>query len=165
MRKTLFLIIFVLLLLMLAALIVFNTEPGGRYQQRGAYRIFPRETAHLFGWAGLTIFTASTFYSALKRVSPKNVKTWLLIHCIMGELSIVLVFFHTINKIQALKTGYFISIFTLLLMVVIVVSGILGRYVKTGFIKDYWKTLHVPLTIIFYVTLTFHILEKMNLLW
>ncbi|MEM2466261.1 MAG: hypothetical protein QXZ47_03065 [Candidatus Bathyarchaeia archaeon] len=50
-------------------------------------------------------------------------------------------------------------------MAVIVISGILGRYVKVKIIKDYWKTLHISLTVIFYFTLAFHILEKMNLLW
>ncbi|MEM2518250.1 MAG: hypothetical protein QXO49_04790 [Candidatus Bathyarchaeia archaeon] len=45
-------------------------------------------------------------------------------------------------------------------MAAIVISGILGRYVKAKIIKDYWKTLHIPLTIIFYFTLAFHILEK-----
>lgn len=165
MNKTWFSIIFILLLLLLTALITFNIGPEARRRQRGAYRIFPRDTAHLFGWAGFVIFAASASYSALKRGFPKNIKTWLLIHCTTGGLSIALVAFHIINKIQVLKPGFFFSFFAFLLMIVIVVSGILGRYVKTKFIKDYWRTLHIPLTIIFYFTLTFHILEKMNFLW
>ncbi|MEM3546318.1 MAG: hypothetical protein QXU47_07465 [Candidatus Bathyarchaeia archaeon] len=48
-------------------------------------------------------------------------------------------------------------------MTVIVVTGILGRYVKVKIIKDYWRILHVPLTLIFYFTLAFHILEKNEL--
>lgn len=165
MNKTLFLIIFILSILLLAALITFNIGPEERRRQRGAYRIFPKDTAHLLGWTGFLIFAASASYSALKRGFPKNIKTWLLVHCITGTLSIILVAFHIINKIQVLKPGYFISFFAFLLMLVIVVSGMLGRYLKTKFIKDYWRTLHIPLTIIFYFTLAFHILEKMNLLW
>ncbi|MEM2293096.1 MAG: hypothetical protein QXX41_07445, partial [Nitrososphaerota archaeon] len=75
-------------------------------------------------------------------------------------LSIVLAVFHIINKIQASRPGYFISFFAFLLMAAIVISGILGRYVKAKIIKDYWKALHTPLTIVFYFTLAFHILEK-----
>ncbi|MEM1539843.1 MAG: hypothetical protein QXJ07_00445 [Candidatus Bathyarchaeia archaeon] len=89
----------------------------------------------------------------------------MLVHCITGTLSLVLVVFHIINKIQAPRPGCFISFFAFLLMAVIVISGILGRYVKVKIIKDYWKTLHISLTVIFYFTLAFHILEKMNLLW
>ncbi|MEM2589337.1 MAG: hypothetical protein QXT44_06005, partial [Candidatus Bathyarchaeia archaeon] len=66
---------------------------------------------------------------------------------------------------QVPRPGYFISFFAFLLMAVIVISGILGRYVKAKIIKDYWKALHIPLTIVFYFTLAFHILEKINLLW
>ncbi|MEM2448192.1 MAG: hypothetical protein QXM89_04760 [Candidatus Bathyarchaeia archaeon] len=165
MNKTLLLIVCILSLMLLAALITFNIGPEARRRQRGTYRLFPRDTAHLFGWAGFLIFAASASYSALKRGFPKNIKEWLLFHCATGILSIILVAFHIINKIQAPKPGYFLSFFALLLMTVIVVTGILGRYVKVKIIKDYWRILHVPLTLIFYFTLAFHILEKMNFLW
>jgi hypothetical protein len=157
--------IFILSLLLLAAFVTFNVGPEARQRQRGAYRIFPRDTAHLFGWAGFMIFAASASYSALKRGFPKSIKTWLFTHCVTGAFSLILVAFHTVNKIQAPRPGYFISLFAFILMAVIVISGILGRYVRARFIKDYWKTLHIPLTTIFYFTLAFHILEKINLLW
>lgn len=165
MIKTSFLMIFILSLLFVSAVITFNISPEARHQQRGQYRIFPRDTAHWFGWAGFLIFAVSAFYSALKRGFPRSIKIWLLIHCVTGTLSIVLVAFHIVNKIQSPRPGYFISLFAFLLMTVIIISGISGRYVKARFIKDYWRTLHIPLTIIFYVTLALHILEKMNLLW
>ncbi|MEM2465477.1 MAG: hypothetical protein QXL85_07715 [Candidatus Bathyarchaeia archaeon] len=157
--------VFILFLLLLSALIVFNVGPQARYQQRGSYRIFPRDVAHWFGWAGFLVFAASASYSALKRGFPRSIKTWLLVHCMAGILSLVLVFFHIINKIQVLRPGFFISFFTFLLMVVIVVTGILGRYLRVRVIRDYWRTLHTPLTVLFYFTLAVHILEKMNLLW
>jgi len=163
--KALFLMGFILFLLLLASLITFNIGPESKHRQRGSYRIFPRDVAHCFGWAGFLVFAISAFYSALKRGFPKSIRTWLLVHCIAGTLSIVFVAFHIINKIQIPRPGYFISFFAFLLMTVIVISGILGRYVKIKFIKDYWRTLHIPLTILFYFSLAFHILEKMNLLW
>lgn len=157
--------VFILSLLLIAALVTFNIGAEARRRQRGSYRIFPRDVAHWFGWVGFAIFAVSAFYSALKRGFPKSIKTWLLVHCVTGALSIVLVALHIINKIQFPRPSYFISFFGFLLMAVIVISGIIGRYVKAKIIKDYWKTLHIPLTIIFYFTLAFHILEKMNLLW
>ncbi|MEM2341834.1 MAG: hypothetical protein QXX94_04985 [Candidatus Bathyarchaeia archaeon] len=92
--------------------------------------------------AGFLFFAVSIFYSALKRGFPRSIKTWLLVHCITGTFSLLLVVFHIINRIQAPRPGYFISFFALLLMVMIVVSGTLGRYVKAKFIKDYWRILH-----------------------
>ncbi len=49
-------------------------------------------------------------------------------------------------------------------MVVIVIGGIAGRYVKIPIVKNYWRTFHIPLTIIFYITLSLHILEKIGFL-
>ncbi|MEM4406613.1 MAG: hypothetical protein QXT73_04515 [Candidatus Methanomethylicaceae archaeon] len=164
MSKALFLMVFVLSLLLLTAVIAFNVGPEARHQQKG-YVVFPKDTAHWFGWLGFLIFAASTSYSALKRGFPESIKTWLSVHCITGTASIVLVALHILNKIQSPRPGYFLSFFALILMIVIVVSGILGRYLKAKIIKDYWRTLHIPLTILFYFTLAFHILEKMNLLW
>ncbi|MEM2739577.1 MAG: hypothetical protein QXQ29_02095 [Candidatus Bathyarchaeia archaeon] len=164
-KKALFLMISILFLLLATTFIVFNIGPHARHQQRGPYRLFPRDIAHWFGWIGFLVFAASVSYSALKRGFPKNIKSWLLVHCTTGTLSILFATFHIINKIQLLRPGYFISFFTFFLMVTIIVSGILGRYMKARFIKDYWRTLHIPLTILFYFTLAFHILEKMNLLW
>ncbi|MCS7368876.1 MAG: hypothetical protein NDF57_04140 [archaeon GBS-70-058] len=105
-------------------------------------------------------FAASSGYSALKRVFPRNIKTWLLVHCVTGVLSLVLVVFYMINKIQAPRPVHFIDFFAFLVMAVVVVSGTLGRYVKTKFIRKYWRTIHTSLTIIVYFTSAFHILEK-----
>ncbi|MEM3546319.1 MAG: hypothetical protein QXU47_07460 [Candidatus Bathyarchaeia archaeon] len=87
MNKTLLLIVCILSLMLLAALITFNIGPEARRRQRGTYRLFPRDTAHLFGWAGFLIFAASASYSALKRGFPKTLKMasiplcdWNIIH-------------------------------------------------------------------------------------
>lgn len=158
------LIIAILSLLLLTAIITFNFGPA-RLRQRGPYRVFPKDLAHWFGWIGFLVFAGSASYSALKRGFPQNIKTWLLFHCVMGTLSLIFVAFHIINKIQAPRPGYFISFFAFFLMAVIVLGGIAGRYVKAKIVKDYWRTLHIPLTIIFCFTLAFHILEKMSILW
>lgn len=165
MSRILVLIFVILSILLLTALVTFNIGLEARRRERRLYRIFPRDVAHWFGWTGFLILAASASYSALKRGFPRKIKTWLFVHCVMGTLSLVLVAFHIINKIHAPRPGYFISFFTFFLMAVIIVGGIIGRYVKARIIKDYWRILHVPLTLIFYFTLAFHILEKMNFLW
>lgn len=50
-------------------------------------------------------------------------------------------------------------------MMIIVFGGIGGRYArKVKMVRDYWRSLHIPLTAIFYVTLGIHILLKTGLL-
>ncbi|MEM0286101.1 MAG: hypothetical protein QXW34_03065, partial [Candidatus Methanomethyliaceae archaeon] len=135
MNKVLFLTVFILSLLLFAAL-----SPEVKGQKREGYRIFPREVAHWFGWLGFIFFTISTFYSALKRIFPKGIKSWLMIHCITGIFSIVITIIHIINRIQVLRLGDLVSFLAFLLMVVIVITGILGRFVK---VKSHWKILHI----------------------
>ncbi len=166
-RKVLVLITVVFSLLLLTSLLTFNIGPAGsrRQRERGSYRIFPKDSAHWLGWVGLFLLAVSASYSALKKGFPTNLKLWFSVHCVMGTLSIVFVAFHLINKIERMRPSYFVSFFAFFLMVVIVVGGILGRYVRVRVVKEYWRTLHIPLTMIFYFVLAFHILEKMNFLW
>ncbi|MEM2083040.1 MAG: hypothetical protein QW303_03610 [Nitrososphaerota archaeon] len=160
-KKILLFTIAILVILLVTSLIVFSIQPG-RY--RGPpYRFFPRDIAHSFGWIGAILLIISATYSALKRGFPKSIKLWLSIHCIPGILSLIFAGIHILNKLERIKPGYFLSFFTFILMVVIVVGGILGRYTKIKVIKDYWRIFHIPLTIIFYITLLLHILEKIGI--
>lgn len=167
MRKVLVLIVVVFSLLLLTAVLTFNvgSEGSKRRGERGDYRIFPKDLAHWLGWVGLLVLAVSAFYSALKRGFPRSLKLWPGVHCVMGTVSIVFVAFHLINKVERMRPSYFFSFLAFFLMVVIVTGGILGRYVRVRVVKEYWRTLHIPLTIIFYFVLAFHILEKMNILW
>ncbi|MEM1575627.1 MAG: hypothetical protein QXF09_03500 [Nitrososphaerota archaeon] len=160
-KKILLFTIAILVILLVTSLIVFSIQLG-RY--RGPpHRIFPRDIAHSFGWIGAILLIISATYSALKRGFPKSIKLWLSIHCIPGILSLIFAGIHILNKLERIKPGYFLSFFTFILMVVIVVGGILGRYIKIKVIKDYWRIFHIPLTIIFYITLLLHILEKIGI--
>jgi hypothetical protein len=80
-----------------------------------------------------------------------------------GIISLIFAGIHILNKLERIKPGYFLSFFTFILMTVIVVGGIFGRYAKIEIIRDYWRIFHIPLTIIFYITLFLHILEKIGI--
>lgn len=160
-KKIFLFTIVILVILLVTSLIVFSTQPG-RY--RGPpYRFFPRDIAHSFGWISAVLLIISATYSALKRGFPKSIKLWLSIHCIPGILSLIFAGIHMLNKLERIKPCYFLSFFTFILMAVIVIGGILGRYTKIKVIKDYWRIFHIPLTIIFYITLLLHILEKIGI--
>jgi hypothetical protein len=149
-------------IILLFTLLLIGTGP---IRHRGPWRLFPVDVAHWFGWVGGVLLGVSATYSALKRGFPKSIKLWLSVHCIPGIISLLITSIHLVNRIFFARPEHFLSFFTFGLMVVIVVGGILGRYFnRMRVVKDYWKTLHIPLTVIFYTTLSIHVLTKMNIL-
>lgn len=111
------------------------------------------------------MLAVSAAYSALKRGFPSRVRLWLTIHCIPGIVSLLLASIHLANRLFFARPEHLLSFFTFGLMVVIVVGGIMERYVsRSRVIREYWRTLHVPLTVIFYLTLSIHVLVKMGML-
>jgi len=157
-------LIFVLTLftILLFALLLIGTGP---VRHQGPWRLFPVEAAHWFGWAGGILLAVSATYSALKRGFPGKVRLWLAIHCVPGVLSLAMTSIHLVNKIWVARPGYLLSFFTFGVMVVIVAGGVLGRYVRRPkVVREYWKTLHIPLTVVFYFTLSIHVLTKTGIL-
>jgi len=55
-----------------------------------------------------------------------------------------------------------LSFLTFILMVIIVVGGIIGRYAKM--LSRYWRTFHIPLTALFYVLLFMHLVDKAKII-
>ncbi len=160
-KKTIILLVTLSVIILVASLLI-GTGP---VRHHGPWRLFPVDVAHWFGWIGGILLAISAAYSALKRGFPKEIKLWLVFHCALGILSLLMTGIHLLNKIFFARPGNFLSFFTFGLMVVIVVSGILGRYVnKPRILKDYWKTFHIPLTIAFYLTLSIHVLTKTGVL-
>jgi len=158
--------ILVLVLTLLGLLIFTSLLIGtGPMRHRGPWRVFPKDTAHWFGWMGAVFLGISALYSALKRGFPGSVKLWLTVHCIPGILSLLMTGVHLINRVGAARPSHFLSFFTFVLMAIIVLGGIGGRYArKIKIVRDYWRTLHIPLTAIFYITLGIHILIKTGIL-
>ncbi|MBO3797366.1 MAG: hypothetical protein QXI42_08935 [Thermoproteota archaeon] len=160
-EKTLVLILTIAAILLFTLLLI-GTGP---IRHRGPWRLFPVDVAHWFGWVGGIMLGVSAAYSALKRGFPGKIRLWLALHCIPGIASLLLTSIHLANRVFYARPEHFLSFFTFGLMVVIVVGGILGRYLnKPRVIRDYWRTLHIPLTAIFYLTLSIHVLVKTGLL-
>lgn len=160
-EKTLVLVL-TIAAIMLFTLLLIGTGP---IRHRGPWRLFPVDVAHWFGWAGGIMLGVSAAYSALKRGFPGKIRLWLTLHCVPGVASLLLTAIHLANRVFYARPEHFLSFFTFGLMIVIVAGGILGRYVnKPRIIRDYWRTMHIPLTAIFYLTLSIHVLVKTGLL-
>lgn len=161
--KVLFTTLIVLLLLFSSLAVTFILQGEG-YRWRGHRDTTLRDSVHQLGWISLSLLVASNFYSLFKRTSPKNIKTWLIIHCILGIASLAFACLHVISGLWPIKPRDFLSIFAFSLMIVVVVSGVLGRFVRISFARSYWRVLHVPLTILLYLVLAIHVLDKLALL-
>lgn len=160
-KKIIVLVLTIIAVLLFASLLI-GTGP---VRHRGPWRLFPVDVAHWFGWAGGVMLAVSAAYSALKRGFPNKVRLWLTIHCIPGVVSLLLAGIHLANRVFFARPQHLLSFFTFGLMVVIVVGGILGKYVnRPRVIREYWRTLHIPLTAIFYLTLSIHVLVKIGVL-
>jgi len=158
------LVVFILtiVIVLFLTLLIIGTGP---VRHRGPWRLFPVDVAHWFGWAGGIMLGVSAAYSALKRGFPNKIRLWLTLHCIPGIISLLLTSIHLANRVFFARPEHFLSFFTFGLMIIIVVGGILGRYVnRPRVIRDYWKTLHIPLTVMFYLMLSIHVLVKMGLI-
>ncbi|MEM0217713.1 MAG: hypothetical protein QXM73_03050 [Candidatus Nezhaarchaeales archaeon] len=153
----------VILLLLLLSFTVTLILQGEGYRWRGRRDATLRDYAHQLGWIGTSLFVTSNLYSLLKRISPRNVKTWLPIHCMLGIASLIFVCLHVIGGLWPIRPGGFLSLFGFLLMIVVITSGVLGKFVKIEFVKNYWRVLHVPLTIMLYLVLAVHVLDKLAL--
>lgn len=161
--KVLLAISIALILLLLSIAVTFTFYDGG-YRWRKLHDAVSKAVAHQFGWISFLLLIASTSYSLFKRISPKNIRIWLLMHCILGVTSIIFAWLHVIIGLWPIRPRDFLSLFALLLMTAIVASGLLGEFVKVKLVKSYWRDVHVPLTILLYLVLTVHILEKLALL-
>ena len=153
--------------LMLLSILNFSSlvTPVDAFQERrreDGWRLFPRDVAHWFGYFGFVLLAVSAAYSGLKRGFPQNIKLWLTIHCIPGILSLLFTGIHIVNKILHLRPGMILSFLTFILMAIIVVGGIIGRYTKM--LSNYWRTFHIPLTALFYVLLVIHLVDKASIL-
>jgi hypothetical protein len=147
-----------IMFLLVATYLVIGSGSAGF---RGSGRFFSRSTVHWYGWVGLVLLGVSATYSVLKRVFPRKIKVWLYVHCIFGVLSIALIGVHLSGRLFAARPSHFLSYFLFGLMFVIVVWGITGRYrLKVPFLREYWRYLHINLTVLFYAVLVLHVLEK-----
>jgi hypothetical protein len=138
---------------------------SGTVRPRGGWRLFSRTTVHWYGWVGLVLLGISKSYSGWKMLFPRNIRIWLYVHCIFGVLSLLVIGVHLFGRLALVRPSHFLSFFSFGLMFVIVVGGIVGRFgVRVPFLWESWRRVHIYLTVLFFVTLTLHILEKLWLI-
>lgn len=158
-----FLVFLITVVVLLVATYLF--VGSGTVRPRGGWGLFSRTTVHWYGWVGLVLLGISKSYSVLKMFFSRNIRVWLYVHCIFGVLSLLIIGVHLFGRLAVVRFSHFWSFFSFGLMFVIVVGGIVGRFgVRVPFLWEYWRRLHIYLTVLFIVTLALHILEKLWLI-
>ncbi|MBC2578808.1 hypothetical protein [Clostridium sp. DJ247] len=123
----------------------------------------------LIGLIAFVFFTLSCSYSLLKRIKIHKVnkalnrKKLLDGHCLFAIISTILAIIHVGSNIYKIKfsAGY-ICLFSMLL---ITASGIVMKYSKILYLKykNFWISVHITLTIIFILSILFHIITYIML--
>ena len=139
--------------------ILIQTGPA---RHQGPWRLYPKDLAHSLGWMGTVTMAASSSYPFLKRKIKKRMRLSLDVHCLLGAASLPPIVVHLYHRIFLIRSVHMVSFFTFGLMVVIVASGIMLRS-RSGnrLVRAYSKVFHVPLSIAFYITLGYHVMQKL----
>ena len=114
------------------------------------------------GWAGLGSFAAMQLYSIRRRIGAArhlgSLDGWLDLHVFLGVQGFVLVIYHGIGLVPALD----IATFDAGLVVALVITGLIGRYVFRRFARvrtqAVWSLLHRPLAFLLLSLTTLHVL-------
>lgn len=117
-------------------------------------------------WAGIVAFTIFSITSIIALKTFRiSVSDWLNIHCVGSTFSLALALIHSRTKGGVILPVHYHSYFTLLLIVVLTISGIMIRfYPNLVNLRKYWLLFHLPLSVGFYITLFYHILVKLGVI-
>lgn len=123
----------------------------------------PTDIFYLSGVAGMVAMVFAQLYSVRKRLRFPGfikIKKLLEIHVALGILGPFFVIIHT-------KLNFYgIAGISAFLMIVVVLSGFVGRHIYVRIPKNEekmkkllakWRSLHIPLTMLFFATASMHI--------
>lgn len=128
----------------------------------GPLRLFPKDMAHWFGWIGTMALMITTILS-LRWSLVKKTSRRVSVHCALGAASLLLVVIHVNSRFLLIRPVHIPSFFTLALMVVVATSGSMARIAPgRRFVSSYWRHFHGPVSVAFYISLLYHVLQKIG---
>ena len=140
------------------------------YYWAGALPAASSFVGHSIGVVGLVLMVMTeTLYSVRKQMTDArwgNMAGWLRFHVVTGLVGPYMVLLHTSMKFRGLAGV------VMLLTVVVVISGIVGRYIYTAVPREgahgterealaSWRAFHVPLTWVLFATAFVHVLAAL----
>jgi hypothetical protein len=129
----------------------------------GPPRLFPKDVVHWFGWIGAMALMITSILSIKRWSIMKKPRRRVSIHCALGAASLLLVVIHVNSQFLLIRPAHLPSFFTLTLMVVIATSGSMARIAPgRRFVSSYWRHFHGPMSVAFYISLLYHVLQKIG---
>ena len=119
--------------------------------------------AHWFGWIGSLALMITSVLSIKRWSILKKTSRSVSVHCALGVASLLLVVIHVKSRFFLIRPAHMPSFFTLVLMVVIATSGSMARIAPgRRFVSSYWRHFHGPVSAAFYISLLYHVLQKIG---
>lgn len=147
-------LLFLGLLLIYASLVVHRPLTW-----RGSFSFDVYDLVHWVGVAGALLFLASGVLSN-EDIKARLSGAWARAHCPVSVLAFAAAAFHSRTKAGVILPVHYSSLYILVLMGLLVLSGAGLRFVKDpGYIR-WWKLFHGPATKALGLALIYHILVK-----
>ena len=133
----------------------------GTYLVAGSLPRASSLVGHSIGVLGfILMLMTETLYSIRKHMTDArwgNMASWLRFHIVTGLVGPYMILLHTSMRVQGLAGV------ALLLTVVVVISGFVGRYIYTAVPREgdggalaRWRSVHIPLTWALFITAFVH---------
>ncbi|MBI2885760.1 MAG: hypothetical protein HYY02_00980 [Chloroflexi bacterium] len=147
-------------------------------EKEGKGKIIPKNLIEPLGWGSALIMIVSSLYYSWKRslYSPlraasgeakarviAGLRRTLWWHMAFGTLAVAIAILHVLNFTAKIQLS--VSWLTLAMALTVALSGAFGRFVaRSEAMRRNWRRFHVPYTILFFVVLFIHILERTGVL-
>lgn len=151
---------------------------GAKKPEAKKRKAVPGNLVQPLGWLAALVFIISTLYYSWRRgqvalihhVSPdakgaaiQGLRRLLRWHEALGLLALGLAVIHIINfwgKLQ-LSTSWLVFF----MMITVILSGAFRQFMgRFGVVRTYWRSFHIPYTLLFLAVLTVHVLIKIGLM-
>jgi len=153
--------------------------PGkGREREREEARLVAKNLVEPLGWISGLLAVVVTLYYSFKRslLAPlrasegpakakaaAGLRRTLNYHCLLSLVALVIAVFHILNFWGKVRLS--VSFLALAMMVTVVLSGTFGKYfARSAVVRATWRHFHVPYTILFFIVLMIHVLQKIHLI-
>lgn len=122
----------------------------------------PELMGHQSGWLTTAIVIFLTLLMLFRRLVPSLSFELMRAHCFLSLLSIPLSLYHN-EGLRSVRNIPITGLLTLVVMLSLQVSGLLLRYLQgIGKSRYYLRSVHLPLCIVFYFSLFFHVVEGLS---
>jgi len=162
-----------------AALAAGPQGPPREKEERGEEaRVIAKNLVQPLGWLSVLLAVLVTLYYSWKRslyepirlvqgsakaAAAAGLRRTLNYHCVLSLVALAIAVVHIWNFWGKLRLD--VGWLALAMMGTVALSGVFGKYLaRTPAIRRHWRRFHVPYTVLFFVVLALHVLDKLKVI-